>query len=157
MSYCRGSPGAEGLCATAWLASLEDEERRAVEERWYTSLNAEQFRVLRMRGTESPHAGRYTNLFDAGTFLCAGCSQPLYESGMKFQSGHGWPAFTDSLPDAIIRRTARGKVEVACAGCGGHIGHIFRSSRYPPPNHERHCVNSASLRFVPADTWQVPV
>ena len=67
----------------------------------------------------------------------------------KFKSGHGWPAFSDNLPGALVRRGAR-KIEIVCASCEAHIGHVFKSSRYPPPKRERHCVNSICLRFKPA-------
>lgn len=81
--------------------------------------------------------------------MCSGCALPLYASTHKFRSGHGWPAFGDNLEGALERHGTR-KVEITCAGCGGHIGHVFKSSRYPKPKNERHCVNSVSLSFVPA-------
>lgn len=105
--------------------------------------------MLRMKGTESIHTGQYNDLMEEGVYVCAGCDRPLYHSSHKFLSGHGWPAFSDNLPGALTRIGTR-KVEVVCAGCNGHIGHVFKSSRYPPPNRERHCANSVSLRFMPA-------
>ena len=75
--------------------------------------------------------------------------QLLYASTHKFRSGHGWPAFYDNYPGALVRH-GKGKVEITCSGCGGHIGHVFKSSRYPKPTNERHCTNSVALRFIPA-------
>ena len=132
---CRGSPGADGLSTAAWLGTLS-EDRRQVEEEWLGKLSAEQFRVLRMKGTEPIHSGSYNDLMDAGIYKCAGCDRPLYTAAHKFRSGHGWPAFCDNLPKALVRHGTR-KVEIVCAGCDGHIGHIFKSSRYPPPRERR--------------------
>lgn len=145
---CRGSPGADGLAPAAWIES-QPEEERASEVRWQTRLTAEQFRVLRMKGTEPIHSGRYNELFEAGAYECVGCGLALYSSKHKFKTGHGWPAFGDNLPEALTRVMHGRKVEIVCAGCAGHVGHVFKSSRYPPPKRERHCVNSTSLRFVP--------
>ncbi|CAK0789572.1 unnamed protein product, partial [Prorocentrum cordatum] len=100
------------------------------------------------QGTEEIHSGEYNDHFEKGTYHCSGCGQALYRSEHKFRSGHGWPAFSDSLPEALDRH-GTGKVEVTCRGCGGHLGHVFRSSRYPKPRNERHCVNSVSLHFRP--------
>jgi peptide-methionine (R)-S-oxide reductase len=147
---CKGSPGAAGLSAVDWLRNLSDEQRQ-VEEEWRKKLTPEEFRVLRMKGTEEIHSGEYNELMAVGTYLCKGCRQPLYVSKHKFLSGHGWPAFADNLPDALTRTGTR-KVEVTCSGCDGHIGHVFKSSRYPPPKRERHCVNSISLIFEPPQT-----
>ena len=96
-----------------------------------------------------PCRGRYCESFDDGVYHCAGCLQPLYDSSMKFKTGHGWPAFCDNLPDALTRHESKRKVEIVCSGCDGHVGHVFHSKRYPKPHHERHCVNSVSLTFVP--------
>lgn len=144
---CKGSPGAAGLSAQDWLTHLPDEQRE-YEYEWRRKLSAEQFRVLRMKGTEEIHSGEYNDLTAEGIYKCSGCEQPLYSSEHKFQSGHGWPSFCDNLPDALTRIGTR-KVEIVCSSCQGHIGHVFKSSRYPLPHHERHCVNSVSLLFVP--------
>ena len=145
-----GGPGADGLASADWLTTLS-EERRKVETEWLGKLDSEQFRVLRMKGTEPIHSGEYNDLMDDGIYHCAGCDKPLYTAAHKFQSGHGWPAFSDNLPDALARHEhgKTRKIEIVCAGCDGHVGHVFKSKRYPPPHHERHCVNSVSLRFVP--------
>jgi len=146
---CRGSPAVnDGLTPADWIASL-DEERREVEAGWAATLTAEQFRVLRMKGTEPIHSGRYNETTADGVYECAACATPLFLASHKFQSGHGWPAFSDNVENALVRIGTR-KVEIVCAGCEGHVGHVFKSSRYPPPKRERHCVNSVSLRFIPS-------
>eukprot|EP00450_Noctiluca_scintillans_P019881 CAMPEP_0194537710 /NCGR_PEP_ID=MMETSP0253-20130528/77055_1 /TAXON_ID=2966 /ORGANISM="Noctiluca scintillans" /LENGTH=271 /DNA_ID=CAMNT_0039383753 /DNA_START=104 /DNA_END=920 /DNA_ORIENTATION=+ len=134
--------------ASTWLATLP-EERLETEMVWRQRLGDEQFRVMRMKGTEEIHTGEYENFFGEGSYCCGACAHPLYHSSHKFRSGHGWPAFADSLSGALQRHGQR-KVEITCASCDGHIGHVFKSARYPKPHHERHCVNSVSLRFVPA-------
>ena len=147
---CGCSEGAPLVGADEWLASLSD-EKRALEAAWRRRLSAKEFRVLRMKGTEPIHTGAYCDHFaTGGTYVCAGCARPLYDASHKFRSGHGWPAFSDSIGGALYRH-GRGKVEITCAGCDGHIGHVFKSSRYPKPHHERHCSNSVALRFVAAD------
>ena len=139
--------------ATRWLKSL-DHERRSVEAVWLEALGYEQFRVLRMKGTEDAHSGEYIGHFPkaGGSYACAGCGQHLYAADHKYESTCGWPSFSDNLPLALERRACgkRNAEEILCAGCGGHVGHVFKSSRYPPPKRERHCANSVSLRFVPA-------
>ena len=152
---CKGSPGADGLSAADWLLTLSA-ERREVEAVWLEKLSAEEFRVLRMKGTEEINTGEYNELMEPGIYVFAGCAQPLYSSKHKFKSGHGWPAFCDNLPGALTRNGTR-KVEIVCSGCQGHIGHVFKSSRYPPPKRERHCANSVSLRFLPGAPTEWPI
>lgn len=135
-----------------WIAKLEDAAARETELEWHAKLSEGQFRVLRMKGTEEIHTGALNDHFaKSGAYHCAACHTPLYDAPHKFKSGHGWPAFSDNLPGALTR-TEHGrnkKIEICCSGCGGHVGHIFKSKRYPAPTHERHCVNSMSLEFVP--------
>ena len=144
-----GSDGPIPIAPAVWIESFPTPRAREREWAWLDKLSVEAFRVLRMKGTEEIHSGTYCEHFEDGTYLCAGCERPLYDAAHKFQTGHGWPAFCDNLPDGLIRHTVKRKVEIVCAGCDGHIGHVFFSKRYPKPHHERHCVNSVSLRFVP--------
>lgn len=120
-------------------------------QEWREVLTAQQFRVLRMKGTD-PVGGVYDDFFGDGTYECAGCGTPLYTSAMKFRCGCGWPGFWDCLPKAVLEvPDADGRrVEIQCNACNGHLGHVFRGEGFanPPPN-ERHCVNSTSVRFVP--------
>lgn len=131
-----------------WWSSLSPAQM-LVEREWQSKLTPLQFRVLRMKATEEQGSGPLLNWCAAGSYVCAGCGSKLYKDEHKIPSTCGWPAFKDSVDGAICRH-GENVPELACAGCNGHIGHAFKSERYPPPHHERHCVNSASLRFVPA-------
>ncbi|CAH2078333.1 unnamed protein product [Thlaspi arvense] len=123
------------------------------EEEWRAVLSPEQFRILRQKGTEYPGTGEYNKLFDEGTYGCAGCGTPLYKSATKFDSGCGWPAFFDGIPGAINRTADPDgrRIEITCAACGGHLGHVFKGEGFPTPTDERHCVNSVSLKFTPGN------
>ncbi|GMI74400.1 hypothetical protein HRI_001109300 [Hibiscus trionum] len=124
------------------------------EEEWRAILSPEQFRILRQKGTEYPGTGEYDKFFDEGVYNCAGCGTPLYRSITKFNSGCGWPAFYEGLPGAINRNPDPDgmRVEITCAACGGHLGHVFKGEGFRTPTNERHCVNSISLKFVPANS-----
>lgn len=120
------------------------------EDQWRAALTPEQFRILRQKGTERPFTGAYNDFKQKGTFVCAGCGTALFESDTKFNSGSGWPSFTAPAAQGVIeehRDTSHGmvRVEITCANCGGHLGHVFPDG--PAPTGERYCVNSASLAF----------
>jgi len=120
---------------------------------WKQTLTPEQFHVLREHGTE--RAGTSPLNFEkrSGTFTCAGCGQPLFTSDTKFESGTGWPSFYKPIDGAIGSTTDRSygmtRVEVHCAQCGGHLGHVFPDG--PRPTGERYCMNGVALDFKPND------
>lgn len=118
-------------------------------EEWNKILGPERFRILRQKGTEYPHTGEYNLHFEKGTYYCGGCGEKLFESDSKFNSHCGWPSFDNSIPNKInyLKDSSHGmeRVEIVCATCDGHLGHIFEDG--PTPTGVRYCVNSLSIVF----------
>jgi peptide-methionine (R)-S-oxide reductase len=122
------------------------------EEEWRARLPPEAFEVLRHHGTEHAWTGCFVGTKERGTYVCAGCHNPLFASGGKFESGTGWPSFTQPVSDDAVathqdRSYGMVRTEVLCARCGGHLGHVFPDG--PPPTGLRYCMNSVAMKHVP--------
>jgi peptide-methionine (R)-S-oxide reductase len=121
---------------------------------WRRRLTPEEYDVLRKHGTERAGTGCFVGTHDPGTYVCAGCANPLFKSGEKFESGTGWPSFTrpvsaESVTTVEDRSWLMVRTEVRCARCDGHLGHVFDDG--PPPTGLRYCMNSAAMKHVPED------
>lgn len=121
------------------------------EDEWRVKLSPEQFSVLRDGATEAPFTGEYNSNKQSGAYKCAGCGETLFMSDEKFDSGSGWPSFTEAVGASVQEKpdTSHGMVrtEILCNTCGGHLGHVFPDG--PGPTGMRYCVNSLSLDFDP--------
>lgn len=113
-------------------------------------LTPEEERIIINKGTEKPFSGEYEDFFKEGTYVCRRCGTPLYKSENKFNAHCGWPSFDEEIPGAVTRSLdADGhRIEIMCAACGAHLGHVFEGERFTSKN-TRHCVNSISLKFIP--------
>src|SRR4051794_15290997 len=127
-----------------------DETEQKTETEWRQRLTPEQYRILREKGTERAFTGAYWNTKTPGVYRCAGCGQELFAADVKFDSGTGWPSFTQPIEPSRVGEhgdSSHGMVrlEVTCGRCGGHLGHVFDDG--PAPTGLRYCINSASLKL----------
>lgn len=121
------------------------------DEEWRRQLSAEQYSVLREKHTEAPFSGEYDSVFESGTYSCAACGAELFASDTKFDAHCGWPSFYDAKSGAVrfVDDDSHGmaRVEVTCANCDGHLGHVFKGEKLGTPTDQRYCINSVSLKL----------
>jgi len=136
----------------------QEPEKKVVktDEEWRQQLTPEQYRILRQAGTEPPHGKVYKEFKQQGegSYHCAGCDALLFTSKQKFDSGCGWPSFYDpaKAENVVTKRDVSlgmVRVEVICAKCDGHLGHVFEGEGYDTPTDKRYCINGVGLKFVP--------
>jgi peptide-methionine (R)-S-oxide reductase len=124
------------------------------EQEWHEQLSPEEYAVLRQAGTERPFVGEYTDTTETGVYECRACGAELFRSDTKFESHCGWPSFFDPADsEAVLLREDRSlggkRIEVLCASCHSHLGHVFEGEGYATPTDQRYCINSISLKMVP--------
>ncbi len=121
------------------------------ESEWKKKLSSEEYHVLREKGTERAFTGEYDKHFEEGLYLCSGCGTKIFESDSKYDSGCGWPAFSDAIPQAVEETQddsfGMRRIEITCKNCDGHLGHVFNDG--PKPSGVRYCINSVSMDFLP--------
>jgi len=139
-------------------SSSETEPAAAVvktEAEWREQLSPEEYAVLRQAGTERPFVGEYTDTKTVGVYSCRACGAELFTSETKFESHCGWPSFYAPEDAAVIEKvdTSLGmrRVEILCASCHSHLGHVFEGEGYPTPTDLRYCINSISMRLTPTE------
>jgi peptide-methionine (R)-S-oxide reductase len=135
---------------------IHQPEVQKSEDEWRAHLSPSEFRVLRQAGTEAPWTGEYVSTKVKGMYRCRACGAELFASDTKFESHCGWPSFWGPLAEDRVRYIEDNsldmrRVEVRCARCDSHLGHVFEGEGYPTPTDQRYCINSISLTLEPAE------
>jgi peptide-methionine (R)-S-oxide reductase len=134
------------------MAETKTDRVEKTDAEWRVQLTPEQYEVLRKKGTERAFTGKYWDNHADGVYRCSGCGNPLFSSATKFESGTGWPSFSQPVaPESVATEDDRSlftkRTEALCGRCGGHLGHVFEDG--PDPTGLRYCMNSAALDFKP--------
>ena len=135
---------------------MTDYQVSKTDEQWREELSREEYNVLRKAGTEAPFTGEYTDTTTLGVYKCRACRAELFRSETKFESHCGWPSFYAPLAEERVeyvedRSFGSTRVEVRCATCGSHLGHVFEGEGYGTPTDQRYCINSISMTLEPAE------
>jgi peptide-methionine (R)-S-oxide reductase len=137
-------------CGQEQSKTVKQKPQLLSESEWKKKLSQEEYEVLREKGTELPYSGEYEDHWESGVYVCKGCGAELFNSATKFDAGCGWPSFYQSINKTDIQEIedfshGMHRIEVQCANCGGHLGHVFPDG--PKPTGMRYCINSVSLGF----------
>lgn len=160
-THAVADPAATDTAAEAKGNPAPGQTVRKTDAEWREELTPEEYYVLRQAGTERPFTGEYWDTHTSGVYQCRACGAELFTSNEKFDSHCGWPSFWAPLADGTVcyihdRTLGMDRIEVRCATCDSHLGHVFEGEGYGTPTDQRYCINSVSLKLVPREEQQVP-
>ena len=142
------------LIEILFSSSLYSQNQKVKKKDFFSKLKFREKNIIVNKGTERPFSGKYNDFFDEGTYVCKACNNPLFTSEHKFVSNCGWPSFDNEVPNSIVRipdySYNMNRIEIVCANCKGHLGHVFEGENLTERN-IRHCVNSISIKFISND------